>query len=90
MSTLLRGPRGNCGPFVCLSYHPTFCGPKNEKYLSDFDVPDLVELLRWPESICGLLSLMLISLMSLSLACKLENVFVSIRSGLAVRQSQQQ
>lgn len=26
----------------------------------------------------------------LSLACKLENVFVSIRSGLAVRQSQQQ
>lgn len=45
MSTLLQGPRGNCGPIVRLSYHPAFCGPKNEKYLSAFDVPDLVELL---------------------------------------------
>lgn len=72
MSTLLQGPRGNCGPIVCLSYHPAFCGPKNEKYLSGFDVLDLVELLWWSESIWVLLSLMPISLVFilLSLACK--------------------
>lgn len=64
MSTLLQGPRGNCGPIVCLSYHPAFCGPKNEKYLSGFDVLGLVELLWWSESIW--VSLMLISPVSLS------------------------
>lgn len=65
MSTPLQGPKGNCGPIVCLPYHPAFCGPKNEKYLSGFDVLDLVELLWWFESIWVLLSLMLIYLMSL-------------------------
>ncbi len=76
MSTLLQGPRGNCGPIVCLSYHPAFCGPKNEKYLSGFDVLDLVELLWWSESIWVLFSLMSISLVFilLSLACKLPKI----------------
>lgn len=26
---------------MALSHHPTFCGPKNEKYLSGFDVQGL-------------------------------------------------
>lgn len=31
---------------MVLSHHPTFCGLKNEKYLSGFDVRALVEPLR--------------------------------------------
>lgn len=46
MSTPPQEPRGNWGPIVALSHHPTFCGLKNEKYLSSFDVWALVEPLR--------------------------------------------
>lgn len=61
MSTLLQGPRGNCGSIVYLSCYAAFCGPKNEKYLSGFDVMDLNEALRSYETILVVLSLILVS-----------------------------